>query len=97
MSYSPKTYFGKCSAVVAVFMLVNAGTADNRTEEIRDRQGHLLGVMRTLRDGTVEARDRLNRYRGKYIPRNRETRDRHNQLVSTGNTLAALLLCGDER
>ena len=93
----PKPRFAKRGVILTAFLLLTAGAADTRTEEIRDRQGRLLGVIRTLRDGALEARDRLDRYRGKYIPSTRETRDRHNQLVSTGNTLAALLLCGDER
>jgi hypothetical protein len=59
----------------------------NGTIMAGERNPYLLA---SFRDPNVKASE-------EEIPRNRETRDRENQLVSTGNTLAALLLCADER
>jgi hypothetical protein len=43
------------------------------------------------RDGTLELRDRLGRYLGKYDPKRNETRDRTGRLVGKGNLLGMIL------
>jgi hypothetical protein len=66
------------------------------TEEIRDARQRLVGIIRTQRDCTLEARDRSGRFLGSYSPRSRETRDAGGRLVSRGNTLAALVWTADK-
>lgn len=69
-----------------------AATCAPKTEEIRDAQNRLAGIMRVQRDCTVEARDNSRRLLGRYYPRSRETRDTQGSLVGRGNALAALIL-----
>ncbi len=62
-----------------------------KLEEIRDAQNRLVGTLRTQGDCAMEARDRASRLLGRYDPRSRQTRDAQGRLVSTGNTLPALI------
>ena len=73
-----------------------AATCAPKTEEIRDAQNRLVGTMRTQADCTLEARDRVGWFLGRYSPRSRETRDVGGRLVSRGNTLAALVWNADK-
>ena len=60
------------------------------TQEIRDRNGYLLGTLYVYSD-YQEIRDRNGTYKGKYDGKNNETRDRHGTYVGTGNLLMTLL------
>ena len=68
-----------------------AATCSPKVEEIRDAQNRLAGTLRTQGDCTMEARDRAGRLLGRYDPRSRQTRNSQGRLVSTGNTLPALI------
>lgn len=59
--------------------------------QVHDDAGRLLGVLTTLPDGKVEARDTLGRQRGIYDPAKNQTHDWHGRVVGNGNTLAELL------
>lgn len=62
-----------------------------RRDELRDRQGRLLGTIVHRRDGTREARDRQGRLAATYHPKSNETRDRTGKLLTKGESLAAFL------
>lgn len=62
-----------------------------RKEVLKDRYGRKLGEILEKRDGTLELRDRLGRYLGKYDPKRNETRDRTGRLVGKGNLLGMIL------
>jgi hypothetical protein len=59
---------------------------------LRDRSGKLLGTIRRLPDGRLEARDRHGRLKGTYDPRTNQTRDSSGRFVGTGNLLAAFVI-----
>jgi hypothetical protein len=63
-----------------------------KRDEIRDRQGRLIGKIVHRRDGVREARDRQWRLLGTYNPKSNETRDRLGQLLTKGDSLSALIL-----
>ena len=81
--------------IVAAGVVYFSASADSpiKREEIRDPRDFLIGTIRPLPDGTLEARDRLGRLQGRYLPRTGETRDPQNRLLTKGNSLSALLLC----
>lgn len=84
---------GRRSLFASLLGAVAAGSADGQSrEEIRDARSALIGTIQE-KGGVLEARDRMGRLVGSYNPRTRETRDAQGQLVSYGNTLAALLMC----
>lgn len=58
---------------------------------LKDKNGHLLGKIKTRSDGTQEIRDKNGRYLGKYNPKTNITYDKNGHKVGTGNQLAALL------
>lgn len=60
------------------------------TQEIRDRNGKLLGTLYIYSD-YQEIRDRNGTYKGKYDGKNNETRDRNGTYVGSGNLLMTLL------
>jgi hypothetical protein len=60
-------------------------------QKLRDRNGRLLGIIKTLRDGKIELRDPTNRLKGIYDPKRNETRDHIGRLVGKGNLLTTLL------
>ena len=60
-------------------------------QELRDRNGSLIGKIKTLSDGKLELRDRNGSLRGTYNPKNNETRDRNGSLVGKGSILTTLL------
>lgn len=70
---------------------LSAATCVPKVEEIRDAHHRLAGTVRTQGDCSAEARDRTGRLLGRYDPRSRQTRDAQGRLVSTGNTLPALI------
>ena len=61
------------------------------SEDLRDRNGNLLGRIQTLSDGRMELRDRNGNLKGNYNPKTNETRDRNGNLVARGNMLTNLL------
>lgn len=62
-----------------------------RRDEIRDRQGRLIGTVVHRRDGVREARDRQWRLLGAYNPKTNETRNRLGKLLTKGDSLSALV------
>lgn len=60
------------------------------SEELRDRQGRLLGRIREV-GGKLEIRDAAGRLKGRYDPRTDQTRDASGRLVGRGNLLTRLL------
>ena len=60
-------------------------------EDLRDRNGNLLGRITNLSDGRMELRDRNGNLKGYYTPKSNETRDRNGNLVARGNMLVTLL------
>lgn len=60
-------------------------------QELRDRGGRLLGTIRAMNGGRLEARDAGAGLKGTYDPKTNETRDARGQLVGTGNQLALLI------
>lgn len=63
-----------------------------RRDEIRDRQGRLIGTILRRRDGVREARDRQWRLLGTFNPKSNETRDRLGKLLTKGDSLSALIV-----
>lgn len=63
----------------------------SNTEELRDRNGNLLGKIQYVNDTRVELRDRNGNLKGYYNPKQNETRDRNGNLVARGNMLTTLL------
>ncbi len=61
------------------------------SEDLRDRNGNLLGRITTMSDGRMELRDRNGNLKGHYNPSSNETRDRNGNLVARGNMLVTLL------
>jgi len=61
-------------------------------DDLRDRQGRLIGSIVHQRNGVREARDRQWRLLGNYNPKTNETRDRLGRLLTRGDSLAALLV-----
>ena len=54
----------------------------SNAEELRDRNGNLLGKIQHLNDTRVELRDRNGNLKGYYNPKQNETRDRNGNLVA---------------
>jgi len=85
----------RLSLILAGALLVAApaaaATCPPKVEEIRDAQSRLAGALRTQGDCSVEGRDHAGRLLGLFNPRNRQTRDAQGRLLSTGNTLPALI------
>jgi hypothetical protein len=75
-------------------MALPAAWAEQRNE-IRDRQGKLIGTIVHRRDGVREARDRQWRLLGTYNPKTNETRDRLGKLLTKGDTLSALVVSAE--
>jgi hypothetical protein len=63
----------------------------SHTEDLRDRNGNLLGRILHVSDTRVEIRDRNGNLKGYYNPQQNETRDRNGNLVARGNMLTTLL------
>jgi len=61
------------------------------TENLRDRNGHLLGKIKEV-NGEYELRDASGRLLGRYNPKTNVTRDRCGRLIGRGNLLAALII-----
>jgi len=59
---------------------------------IRDRIGRLLGTIRPTCNGRLEARSRLGALLRTYDPKTNVTRDRIGRMLTTGNTLSALVV-----
>ena len=60
-------------------------------QQIKDRNGRLLGTIKTLPNGRQEIRDRAGMLKGSYEPRTDETRNRAGIRVGKGNQLTTLL------
>ncbi len=63
----------------------------SNSNDIRDRNGNLLGRITSVSDTRVEIRDKNGSLKGYYNPKINETRDRNGNLVAKGNMLATLL------
>ncbi len=60
-------------------------------QQIKDRNGRLLGTIKTLPNGRQEIRDRAGLFKGSYESRTDETKDRTGRLLGKGNQLTTLL------
>ena len=60
-------------------------------QDLRDKNGYLVGRIRTQYDGVLEVRDKYGLLKGRYDPAKNETRDSNGNLFARGNMLAALL------
>jgi hypothetical protein len=72
-------------------MLAGSISNGQKRDEIRDRQGRLIGTIVHRRDGVREARDRQWRLLGTYNPKSNETRDLLGKLLTRGDSLSSLL------
>jgi len=79
------------SSLLTAIMLTGSMAYGQKRDEIRDRQGRLIGTIIYRRDGVREARDRQWRLLGTYNPKSNETRDRLGKLLTKGDTLSVLL------
>jgi hypothetical protein len=61
------------------------------SEELRDRNGNLLGRIQQISDHRLEIRDKNGNLKGYFNPQQNETRDQNGNLVGKGNLLATLL------
>ncbi|MCQ2794935.1 MAG: hypothetical protein MJ214_01835 [Bacilli bacterium] len=66
-------------------------------EKIRDFYGHVLGSIVTETNGVAKARDFYGHVLGTYDPRDNKTRDFYNRVVSSGNTLASLIMSANNK
>lgn len=60
-------------------------------QELRDKNGRLLGKVRLRSDGKLEGRDASGRLKGTYDPQRGQTRDERGALVGKGNLLPVLI------
>ncbi len=63
----------------------------SNTQELRDRNGYLLGRITETSSTRHEIRDANGYLLGYYNPQTNETRDANGYLVGRGNLLASLL------
>jgi hypothetical protein len=77
-----------CSAI----LLASVPLRGQTREEIRDRQGRLLGTIIKQRNGLREARSRQGRLLGTFNPRASETRDPQGRLLTKGDSLSSLVV-----
>jgi hypothetical protein len=63
----------------------------SHSEDLRDRNGNLLGRIHHVSDSRTEIRDKNGNLLGYFNPKQNETRDRNGNLVGRGNLLASLL------
>ena len=82
-----------CLILTVAAIAASVTLSGQRREEIRDPSNRLLGTIVDRSDGVLEARDPQNRIVGTYRHADNRTRRPDNRVVSTGNTLSALLLC----
>jgi hypothetical protein len=75
-------------AIALIFAHIGMVTA----EDLRDRNGNLLGRITERSSGVLEGRDRNGNLRGTYDPRTNETRDKSGNLVGRGNLLSNLII-----
>ena len=79
------------SSFISAVMLAGSIAHGQQRDEIRDRQGKLIGTIVHRRDGAREARERQWRLLGTYKPKSNETRDRLGKLLTKGDSLSSLL------
>lgn len=79
--------------LAALLLPLLASSAPAGRQELRDRDGRLLGWIAPTPAGMREARDRNGRLLGLYDPARNETRDRNGRLLYRGEALAALIVC----
>ena len=60
-------------------------------QQLRDKNGKLMGTIKTLANGKMEIRDHTGRCKGTFDPKTNETRDPNNKVVGRGNFLSTLL------
>jgi hypothetical protein len=78
-------------SLAGVNLLALPAAFGEQRDDIRDRQGKLIGTIVHRRDGVREARNRQWRLLGTYNPKSNETRDRLGKLLTKGDSLPALL------
>lgn len=85
--------FGLAQPIAAADRTKGPQSGHQQTKEvIRDRQGKLLGEIRPIGSGRLEARDRSGKLLGRYDSKPNETRDAAGRLLTKGNTLSALIV-----
>jgi hypothetical protein len=84
--------FGVVQIIYAADRTTQVHSSHQSKEIIRDRYGRLLGEIRPIGSGRLEARDRHGKLLGRYDPAKNETRDPYGRLLTTGNTLSALVV-----
>ncbi len=80
--------------IAGMNLLAPSSAFGGQRDEIRDRQGKLIGTIVHRRDGLREARDRQWRLLGTYNPKSNETRDRIGKLLTKGDSLSAVIPVG---
>lgn len=70
-----------------------AAAAPRVDQQIRDKQGRLLGRIREVSSGRHEARDASGRLLGTYDPKSDQTRDPSGRLLAKGDVLGGLVYC----
>lgn len=75
-------------ALTLIFFHLSMASA----EDLRDRNGNLLGRITERSNHVLEGRDRNGNLRGTYDPRSNETRDWNGNLVGHGNMLSSLVV-----
>ena len=60
-------------------------------QDLRDKNGNLLGKIKSLSNGKSELRDKNGNLKGTYDPKSNETRDKNGNIIARGNMLATLL------
>lgn len=58
---------------------------------LRDKMGNKIGILKRRLDGDMEIYDRNGTFRGTYIVKRDETRDKMGSRVGYGNLLVLLL------
>jgi hypothetical protein len=89
--------FGVDQVISAADPMRESRSTQQSKEMIRDRYGRMLGEIRPIGSGRLEARDRYGRLLGRYDPKWNETRDRVGRVLTRGNTLSALVIKAAER
>jgi hypothetical protein len=60
-------------------------------QDLRDKNGHLVGRIKTLSGGKLELRGPGGQLLGTYDPKANQTRDAGGKLIGSGNILTTLL------
>jgi hypothetical protein len=62
-----------------------------KTTVLEDKQGRVLGKIKTLPNGKLELRDKQGCVVGRYDPKANKTKDKQGRVVGKGNLLPMLI------